>query len=60
LYFVDINAHKIHVYEAETKEHYFIEAPEMVGTVALTDDQNIILAALHRCAEVPCLIDWSS
>ena len=50
LFFVDINAKKIHVLQYDTKEHFTIDAPEMVGTVALTDNENLILAAMHRHA----------
>ena len=45
---VDINGRAIHVWEAATGEHFTIEGPEMVGTVALTTDEDVILAALHR------------
>ena len=56
LYFVDINMRAIHVWEAATGEHTTIEGPEMVGTIALTTDEDIILAALHRWAACACLM----
>lgn len=48
LYFVDINSNNIHYWDATTKSHVVIEAPEMVGTIALTADTNTILAAMQR------------
>ena len=48
LYFCDINKRAIHVWEGRIGKHYTIEAPEMVGTVALTTDEDVIIAALHR------------
>lgn len=48
LYFVDINSKNIQYWDSESNEPVVIEAPEMVGTVALTADTNTILAAMHR------------
>ena len=48
LYFVDINAHKLHIYNPETKDDDVIEAPLMVSTVMPTADPNILVVTLHR------------
>jgi sugar lactone lactonase YvrE len=50
LYFVDINACRLHAWEPETGERFSIEAPECVGCVALTSDTGKVLLGLHRCA----------
>ena len=48
LYFVDINSKNIQYWDVGSGQHVVIDAPEMVGTVALTADPNTILAAMHR------------
>ena len=48
LYFVDINERRLHAWEPETGERFTIEAPEMIGCVALTSDVGKVLLGLHR------------
>ena len=48
LYFVDINGKKIYGCKADGTELFSIQANEMVGTIALTTDPNLLLAAMNR------------
>lgn len=48
LYYVDINSKNIQYWDSTSDAHVVIEAPEMVGTIALTEDPNTILAAMQR------------
>ncbi len=53
LYFVDINSKNIQYWDSTTNNHVVIDAPEMVGTIALTADTNTILAAMQRSETAP-------
>lgn len=48
LYFVDINSKTIYGCKADGTELFSITANEMVGTIALTTDPNLLLAAMNR------------
>lgn len=48
LYFVDINAKKIYGCNCDGEDLLCIECEEMVGAVALTTDENLLLAAMNR------------
>ena len=48
LYFVDINKMKIYSSSEDGSDVYSIDTHETVGTIALTTDPNILLAAMNR------------
>ena len=48
LYFVDINGKKIYSSGEDGSDLFHIDTPETVGTIALTTDDNILLAAMNR------------
>ena len=48
LYFVDINGKKIYSSAEDGSDLFHIDTPETVGTIALTTDDNILLAAMNR------------
>ena len=50
LYFVDINSKEIYGCNCDGEDLFCIECEEMVGTIALTTDPNILLAAMNRSA----------
>lgn len=49
LYFVDIDKQKIYSTSEDGSDIFEIDTHETVGTIALTTDPNIILAAMNRC-----------
>ena len=48
LYFVDINKQTIYSMSEDGSDIFEIDTHEGVGTIALTTDENIILAAMNR------------
>ena len=48
LYFVDINQKKIYSSSADGSDLFRIDTEEPVGTIALTTDENLLLAAMER------------
>ena len=48
LYFVDINKQKIYSSSEDGSDIFEIDTHETVGTIALTTDKNILLAAMNR------------
>ncbi|KAL3150792.1 hypothetical protein ABBQ32_000558 [Trebouxia sp. C0010 RCD-2024] len=52
LHFVDINGQLIHTLDPDTKSqhprHTEVKVPEPIGNIGLTEDPNILLAALKR------------
>ena len=48
IYFVDINSKKIYGCGEDGSDLFSIDCEEMVGTIALTTDPNLLLAAMHR------------
>lgn len=52
LYFVDINKQKIYSSSEDGSDVFEIDTHETVGTIALTTDENIILAAMNRHAPI--------
>ena len=48
LYFVDINRNTIHAFNTETNAHDTLELSEPVGAVALTTDEDLLIAATRR------------
>ena len=48
IYFVDINSKKIYSAGEDGSDLFSIDCDEMVGTIALTTDPNLLLAAMHR------------
>jgi len=48
LYFVDIRRNTIHSFNINTNAHETLELSESVGSVALTTDKDLILAAVER------------
>lgn len=48
LYFVDINRNTIHAFNTEHIAHETLELSEPVGSVALTTDKDLLLAATRR------------
>ena len=48
LYFVDINQKKIYSSSADGSDLFGIDTHETVGTIALTTDENLLLAAMAR------------
>jgi sugar lactone lactonase YvrE len=48
LYFVDINKQKIYSCNADGSDLFSIDTHETVGTIALTTDQNLLLACMNR------------
>ena len=48
LYFVDVNKQKIYSSSEDGSDIFEIDTHETVGTIALTTDENILLAAMNR------------
>jgi len=48
LYFVDINKQKIYSCNEDGSDLFSIDMHETVGTIALTTDQNLLLACMNR------------
>ena len=48
LYFVDTNSKRIYSCTETGQDLFSILTPEPVGTIALTTDQNLLLAAMNR------------
>ncbi len=48
LYFVDIDKQKIYSCSEDGSDLFEIDTHETVGTIALTTDKNILLAAMNR------------
>ncbi len=53
LYFVDINKQKIYSCNADGSDLFSIDTHETVGTIALTTDQNLLLACMNRWVYLP-------
>lgn len=53
LWFVDINNKKIYSCTEDGKDLVSIDTPETVGTIALTTDKNVLLAAMNRSNFAP-------
>lgn len=52
LYFVDVDKQKIYSSSEDGSDIFSIDTHETVGTIALTTDKNILLAAMNRCIEL--------
>ncbi|KAK9810713.1 hypothetical protein WJX73_001808 [Symbiochloris irregularis] len=48
LYYVDVNEHKVHVFDPATKEDYFIDCGEMTSAVMPSTNETQLVATLTR------------